>query len=78
MTRMPPMTNPSLQRGVSTLAVTLILLVIMTAMVLFSTRMLLRPFSTRRAWLPLDWLPMISLLRIVTPLTAILTLPWKR
>ena len=37
MTRMPPMTNPSLQRGVSTLAVTLILLVIMTAMVLFST-----------------------------------------
>ena len=37
MTRMHPMTSPNLQRGVSTLAVTLILLVIITAMVLFST-----------------------------------------
>ena len=37
MTRMHPMTSPNLQRGVSTLVVTLILLVIITAMVLFST-----------------------------------------
>ena len=37
MTRMHPMTSPNLQRGVSTLAVTLILLVIITAIVLFST-----------------------------------------
>lgn len=37
MTRMHPMTSPTLQRGVSTLTVTLILLVIITAMVLFST-----------------------------------------
>lgn len=37
MTKFRPLTSPVLQRGVSTLAVTLILLVIITAMVLFST-----------------------------------------